>query len=103
LFNQSEGIFGSPPNFLIWLIEKKDNNKIKKLARAQPKSNRYFARYEPYTSPLPLITWNKDKLKTSWLLSIFRHFKFIEFCEIIINGKMYEPIFRKFFQNIILT
>ena len=56
----------------------------------------------PYNE-LPLITWNKDKLKTSWLLYIFRYFKFIEFCEIIINGKMYEPIFRKFFQNIILT
>jgi hypothetical protein len=27
-------MFASPPNFLIWLIEKKDNNKIKKLARA---------------------------------------------------------------------
>jgi len=33
LFNQSEGIFGSPPNFLIWLIEKKDNNKIKKYGK----------------------------------------------------------------------
>jgi hypothetical protein len=34
LFNQSEGVFAGPPNFLIWLIEKKDNNKIKKLACA---------------------------------------------------------------------
>jgi hypothetical protein len=55
LFNRSSGVFANPPNFLIWLIDKKSNNKIKKLARAQPKSNRYFARYEPYTQPLPTI------------------------------------------------
>jgi hypothetical protein len=31
-------------NFLIWYVEKKGDNKIKKMARAQPKSNRYFKR-----------------------------------------------------------
>jgi hypothetical protein len=39
-------------------LSKKSNNKIKKLARAQPKSNCYFARYEPYTQPLPTIMKN---------------------------------------------